>query len=113
LDGVRYESGEFNSLQSKLCGEVDLIFTVNPQNGDFHAFTTKERFDEWAAKHGLPAFDDGAAEGQMGPVLTRDGDTIVCAPTDSLADCESRLDQEEAARSDAEPLQAGMTAPHR
>lgn len=106
LDGVRYESGDFNGLQSELCGKVDLIFTVDPQSGDFNAFTTKERFNEWAAKRGLPAFDDGAGEEQMGPVLTRDGDTIVCAPTDSVADCEARLDQEEAPTSEAAPLQA-------
>ena len=91
LDGVRYESPEFNDLQNELCGKIDLIYTVDPQNGDLHAFTTEERFNEWAAKHGLPALDDGVTEEQMGPVLTRDGDTIVCAPTDSPDDCASRL----------------------
>jgi len=107
LDAVRYESAEFNDLQSELCGKVDLIYTVNPQNGDLHAFTAKERFNEWAAKKGLPAFDDAAIEGGMGPILTRDGDTIVCAPTDSAEECQSRVDQEDATKSQSnvEPLQ--------
>ena len=105
LDGVRYELGELDGIRDELCGK-DLIYTVAPESGDFHAFTTAERFNEWAAKNDLPAFDNSAAEGKIGPVLERDGDIIVCAPTDSPADCESRLDQEEAARSDAAPLQA-------
>lgn len=96
LDGVRYESGEFNSLQSKLCGEVDLIFTVYPEHGDLYAFTTKERIEEWwGAKHGLPALDEGATEaGGMGPILMRGDNIYVCAPTDSLEDCESRVESD-------------------
>jgi hypothetical protein len=96
LDGVRYDAEEFNALQRELCGKVDLISTVDPESGDLYAFTATKGFNEWAAKLGLPAFDPGA-DRRMGPVLTRDGDTIVCAPADSAAECESRLDREEAA----------------
>jgi len=57
LDGIYHDAGDFNRINRELSAKgVDLIFTINPEDGSFYAFTTIQGYNEYAAKYGLPAY---------------------------------------------------------
>jgi len=57
LDDIYYDAGDFNRINRELSAKgVDLIFTINPEDGSFYAFTTIQGYNEYAAKYGLPAY---------------------------------------------------------
>ena len=78
LDGVRYEPEEFNRIERELHSKgVDLIYTLDPQNGDFLAFTTEEGYNEWATKHGLRPAPERPTGGRVGRVVKEGNVTYV------------------------------------
>ncbi len=56
LDGVLYQPDEFNRINQALYSKgVNLVSTVDPENGNLIAFTSYEEYEKYAEEHGLPS----------------------------------------------------------
>jgi len=77
LDGVLYEVEEFNRIVEELRSKGGNLITVVYENGDGCNFTSVEKCDEYAAKHGLhPCSEPPISESNAQPLQ-------VCPPPSS------------------------------
>ncbi len=85
LDGVRYEPEEFNRIHRELQAKgVFLIFMIDPQTGDFLAFSGEESCNEFAAKRGLrPCIGNPPPDASVGSVVRKGNITYVHPPDGS------------------------------
>jgi hypothetical protein len=86
LDGVRYEPEGFNRIQRELYPKrAYLIATIDNQNGDFLAFTSVEKYNEYATKVGLPPYSGPPKNEQKLQYVTVGNRVYVFAAGDSNA----------------------------